>query len=129
MNFDEFMALAEKVPQREYTRDESFMLTALLFKAEKVGEHAVHYLSQFSRVQPAQWEVDIAIKSARAAATFARIYLDLLDKTAALDEHDRAVRQETAKRCAEIAYQLDPDPLDKEIYDAIIREFGLEGNG
>ena len=80
MSDAEIEALALKTPQRHYSREDEFILTALLFKAEAVGSHCVHYVSQFRLAVPAQWEADIAVKSARAAATFARIYLDLLEK-------------------------------------------------
>ena len=59
-------------------REEAFVMTALLFKAEKCGEHAVHYLKQFRQVgKCADWEAEIDVEQARAAATFGRIFLEM----------------------------------------------------
>jgi len=61
------------------TRDEEFTMSALLLKAEKCGEHACHYLRQFMHVVPKDWEAKIAVDAARAAATFARLFLDMYE--------------------------------------------------
>jgi hypothetical protein len=67
----------------ERTRDDEYTLTALLFKAEALGKHACNYLRQAKlpgiRLNP--WERDIAVGQARGAATFGRLYLDLLERT------------------------------------------------
>ena len=68
---------------RQRTRDDDYVLTALLFKAEKLGDHACSYLrqSKLPGVFLKGWERDIAVEQARGSATYARLYLVLLEET------------------------------------------------